>query len=113
MATTRRAFLKSVSAGSVAAAIPGWANGQTQRKVSLTNPWLADGSCMFTFVAKNKGYYQKRGLDVDISRGFGSVAAAQAIGSGKFDFGVAALPAALQQSTKGLPLVNIGLVHYD
>jgi ABC-type nitrate/sulfonate/bicarbonate transport system substrate-binding protein len=113
MATTRRAFLKSVSAGSVAAAIPGWANGQTQRKVSLTNPWLADGSCMFTFVAKNKGYYQKRGLDVDISRGFGSVAAAQAIGSGKFDFGIAALPAALQQSTKGLPLVNIGLVHYD
>src|SRR5476651_2793978 len=100
MATTRREFLKTVSAGTMAAAIPGFANGQTQRKVTLTNPWLADGSCMYTFVAKNKGYYQKRGLDVEISRGFGSVAAAQAVGSGKFDFGVVALPAAIQQATK-------------
>lgn len=113
MATTRREFIKSVSAGTMAAAIPGWANGQTQRKVSITNPWLADGSCMFTFVAKNKGYYQKRGLDVDISRGFGSVAAAQAIGSGKFEYGIAALPASLQQAAKGLPLVNLGALHYD
>src|SRR6185436_11687721 len=113
MPTSRREFLKTISAGTVASAIPGWANGQTQRKVTLSNPWLADGSCMFTFAAKNKGFYQKRGLDVEISRGFGSVAAAQAVGSGKFEFGVVALPAAIQQATKGLPLVNVGSVHYD
>ncbi len=113
MSTTRREFIKSASAITAAAAIPGWANGQTQRKINLTNPWLPDGSCMFTFVAKNKGYYQKRGLDVEITRGFGSVAAAQAVGSGKFEYGVAALPAGIQQATKGLPLVNLGAVHYD
>ena len=93
MTVTRRTFLKSASALAAAASIPRRANGQTQRKIILTNPWLPDGSCMFTFVAKNKGYYQKRGLDVEISRGFGSVAAAQAVGSGKFEYGVAALPA--------------------
>jgi ABC-type nitrate/sulfonate/bicarbonate transport system substrate-binding protein len=113
MTTNRRQFLQSASAVTVASAIPGWANGQTQRKVTLTNPWLPDGSCMFTFVAKNRGYYQKRGLDVEISRGFGSVAAAQAVGSGKFDFGVAALPAGIQQVTKGLPIVHLGSAHYD
>lgn len=113
MTINRRNFIKSASAVTVAGAIPGWANGQTQRKITLTNPWLPDGSCMFTFVAKAKGYYQKRGLDVEITRGYGSVAAAQAVGSGKFEYGVAALPAGLQQATKGLPLVNMGAVHYD
>ncbi len=113
MTLTRRKFLKSASAVTAVGAIPGWANGQTQRKINMTNPWLPDGSCMFTFVAKNKGYYQKRGLDVEITRGYGSVAAAQAVGSGKFEYGVAALPAGIQQATKGLPLVNMGAVHYD
>lgn len=113
MTPTRRKFLKSASAVTAAASIPGWANGQTQRKINFTNPWLPDGSCMFTFVAKNKGFYQKRGLDVEISRGFGSVAAAQAVGAGKFEYGVAALPAGIQQATKGLPLVHMGAIHYD
>jgi ABC-type nitrate/sulfonate/bicarbonate transport system substrate-binding protein len=83
------------------------------RKVSFTLPFLPEGPNLIAFVAKANGYWAAEGLDVDIARGFGSVAAAQAIGAGRFDFGMAAAPAGLQQSAKGLKLVQIACCSYD
>jgi NitT/TauT family transport system substrate-binding protein len=85
----------------------------TPRKVRLTLPWVAEGSNVFAFVAKANGYWADAGLDVDISRGYGSVAAAQAVGSGQFDFGLAAASAGIQQTAKGLPLVSLACCGYD
>src|SRR3978361_2300006 len=53
------------------------------RKVRLTLPWVAEDSNAYAFVAKANGYWSDAGLDVEISRGYGSVAAAQAGGSGR------------------------------
>jgi ABC-type nitrate/sulfonate/bicarbonate transport system substrate-binding protein len=83
------------------------------RKVRLTLPWVAEGSNVVAFVAKANGYWADAGLDVDISRGFGSVAAAQAVGAGQFEFGMAAASAGIQQAAKGLPTVSIACLGYD
>jgi NitT/TauT family transport system substrate-binding protein len=83
------------------------------RKVQLTLPWVAEGSNAFAFVAKANGYWAESGLDVQISRGYGSVAAAQAVGAGRFEFGLAVPAAAIQQASKGLPLVSLATCTYD
>lgn len=89
------------------------AHGQEKRKVTLTLPWIPDGTNGFVFVAKAKGYWDERGLDIAISRGFGSAAAAQAVSNGQFQFGLAASSAGIQQSAKGAPLVSIACLGYD
>jgi ABC-type nitrate/sulfonate/bicarbonate transport system substrate-binding protein len=113
MSVDRRRFLKAAAAGAAVSAVPARVYAQTPRKVTFMQAWLPDGSNMFIYAAKNKGFYKKRGIDLEISRGFGSVAASQAVGAGKFDFGMAAVAAGVQQSAKGLDLVHMGTVHYD
>ncbi len=83
------------------------------RPVTFTLPWVAEGSNAYAYVAKAKGYWSKRGLDVQISRGYGSTAAAQAIGAGTFQFGLAAAPAGIQEAAKGLPVVALLSAGYD
>ncbi len=83
------------------------------RKVKLTLPWLAEGSNVYAFVARANGYWADAGLDVEISRGYGSTAAAQAVGAGQFEFGLAAASAGIQQAAKGLPVVAITCAGYD
>ena len=116
MTSPRRASTLGRRAALVALAAPMLARqGQAQalKPISLTLPWLAEGSNLFAHVAKAKGYFAEAGLDVTISRGFGSVAAAQAVGAGRFDFGIAAPSAALQQMAKGLPLISLATLAYD
>lgn len=103
-------------AGSLVAApavLSSRALAQAKRKVTFTLPFLAEGSNAYAFVARAAGYWDELGLDVQISRGYGSVAAAQAIGAGQFQFGLAAATAAIQQAAKGLPLVSIACAGYD
>ena len=83
------------------------------KKVSFTLPFLPEGPNLIAFVARANGYWAEEGLNVDIARGFGSLAAAQAIGAGRFDYGLAAAPAGLQQSAKGLKLIQIACCSYD
>lgn len=40
--------------------------------VKMTLPWLPLGTFSYAFVAKKMGFWEKRGLDVTIDRGFGS-----------------------------------------
>jgi NitT/TauT family transport system substrate-binding protein len=108
----RRDFLQSsLLAASALAARP--ALSQERRKISFVLPFLAEGNNAYTFIARAKGYWDELGLDVQISRGAGSVASAQAIGAGKFQFGLAVPTAAIQQAAKGLNLVAIASAGYD
>ncbi len=113
MTITRRTFIQAAGAAASTAVWPSRSTAQTLRKVTFTQPWLPDGSNMFIYAAKNKGYYRKRGVDLEISRGYGSVAASQALGAGKFDFGMAAVAAGIQQAAKGLDIVMLGAIQYD
>ena len=89
------------------------ARAQSLRKVSLTLPFLAEGSNAFVFVTKAKGFWEELGLDVQIARGAGSTTAAQSVGTGQFQFGIAAATSVMQQIVKGIPIISIACCAYD
>jgi NitT/TauT family transport system substrate-binding protein len=93
--------------------LTGRARAAELRPVTFTLPWVAEGSNAVAFIAKANGYWSKRGLDVQISRGYGSTAAAQAIGAGNFQFGIAAASAGIQEAAKGLPVMALLSAGYD
>jgi NitT/TauT family transport system substrate-binding protein len=105
--------LLAMSASASLLAMPAIVRAQGKKPVTFTLPWVAEGSNLVAYVAKGKGYWADAGLDVTVTRGYGSVAAAQAVGAGRFDFGLAAASAGIQQVAKGLPVVAISCSGYD
>jgi NitT/TauT family transport system substrate-binding protein len=81
--------------------------------VKFTLPWLPTGGFAFVFAGTQQDYWKKLGMDVTVSRGYGSVAATQAIASGKFDIGLAATGTTILGVMKGLDLMMFGTVGYD
>ena len=108
---SRRSLLRA-SAARLAAALPMPAVA-APRTVKFTLAWLAQGSSLFTYVARSKGFMKSRGIDLEIARGFGSIAAAQAIGGGQFEFGIVTAPPLVLSVAKGLPLVSLATCDYD
>src|SRR5258708_38767331 len=109
---SRRAVLGASAAAGAFPLVRG-AAAQTPRKVTLTLSWVAEGASAYPYVAKSKGYWSEAGLDVDIVRGYGSVAATQAVGAGRFDFGLSASPTPILLAAKGLPVIQIACCGYD
>jgi NitT/TauT family transport system substrate-binding protein len=114
---TRRRLLGAAGVAAAGASgslsFPRLVFAQNAKPVKFTLPWVSEGSNLFSYVAKGMGFWEKHGLDVSIARGSGSVAAAQAVGSGQFDFGMAAPPAAILQTVKGLSLMALAACAYD
>jgi len=114
---SRRRFLGGTGAAALGAASgiarPRLVFAQSKKSIQFTLPWVAEGSNLFTFVAKGMGFWEKHGLDVDIARGSGSVAAVQAIGEGRFDFGMCTPSIAILQTIRGLPTVALAACAYD
>lgn len=110
---SRRRLLAAAGAfgASVMVARPSLA--QATRTIEFTLPWLAEGSSLYVYVARNKGFWAKRGLKVNIARGYGSNASAQAVATGRFQFGMSAAPSVILQSAKGLALKSIGITGYN
>ena len=112
---SRRRFLKT-SAGAAfmaGAALPTPAISQGATKIKMTLPWLPQGAQLFPFIARNKGYWRSRGLDVEIARGFGSGAAIQALSQSQFDVALIATPTVLLSNARGLETVSMGIAGYD
>src|SRR5256886_8854030 len=109
---SRWAVVTTAAGGSILAGRPGRAVAQPLTKVRFTLPWFAEGSLIHTFIARNRGFWKKRGLDVDIARGYGSLAATQALAGGQFDVGQAVTSVIVLQNIKGLPLTTIGVLRY-
>jgi NitT/TauT family transport system substrate-binding protein len=110
---SRRRVLGAAAALCAGVAMPRLVYAQAKKPVKFTLAWLAEGSNLFAFVARGMGFWDRLGLDVDIARGFGSLAAAQAIGAGRFDFGMGAPLGAILQTVKGVPLVALASCAYD
>ena len=110
----RRAFLAGIGGlalgGSTMIARPALA---ADRTVTFTLPWLAQGNSLFTYVGRAKGFFSKRGIKLEISRGFGSLAAAQAVGNGKFDFGMMLSTPLILTAAQGLPIVSVAMLDYE
>lgn len=108
---SRRHLLQASGIGALAIAAP--AIGQGLAKVTFTTSWIPEGPNLFAYVARDKGFWKKNGLDVSVARGAGSGAAAQAVGAGAFMFGMGATPTVIAQAAKGLPITCIGQINYD
>lgn len=113
---TRRKFLGTTAAGMAATAtgfsFPRPAIAQAV-KVTYTLSWLPTGQYAYLYAARQLGYFKKRGIDLDISRGFGSMAANQAVATGKFQMGGAQTGANLLAIMRGLDLRLLGTQGYD
>lgn len=104
---TRRAALALAAAPLAAPAVAQTAN------IKLTLPWLAQGSTAYAYIAKEMGAFQRRGLNVEVSRGTGSVAAAQAVSQGQFDYGIVGAGPMILAAARGLPILATATVNYD
>jgi len=109
MAPHRRSFLKFAGLASTGAAFgifrPAIVRASTP--IKLTLPWLPLGTYSFTFVAKKLGYWEKRGLDLSIDRGFGSTKVCVPVDQGQYDFGLLDMAVLAGCAGRGLDLVGI------
>jgi ABC-type nitrate/sulfonate/bicarbonate transport system substrate-binding protein len=109
----RRAFLKTAAGTSLAAMLGPHAHAQPAEKVTLSLAGVPMGGSAYVFVAKALGLWSKRGLDVDIARGNGSLAVSTAVGAGKFEFGLVQMPAIVLAAMGGLSLTCVGIGQYS
>ena len=84
---------------------------QAADEIKLTLPWIPEGEVAFMYVARDKGIWKKRGLDVSITRGYGSGEAAKTVGLGRYDFGQADFGVSIKSMGQGLPIVSIAMVN--
>ena len=75
--------------------------------VKMTLPWLPLGTFSYAFVAKKMGFWEKRGLDVTIDRGFGSGRVCVPVDQGQYDFGIIDLAVMMNCAARGLDLVAV------
>ena len=76
-------------------------------KVVLQLKWVTQAQFGGYYVAKDKGFYEEEGLDVEIKPGGPDIAPPQVLAGGGADVIVDWMPSALATREKGVPLVNI------
>lgn len=77
--------------------------------VSFVLDWTPNTNHTGIYVAKEKGYFEEQGLDVEIMLP-GEVGANQLVASGKADFGVSYQEGLTQARSEGLPIVSIAAI---
>lgn len=108
---SRRAF---VGGSGAAVAMSAMATRRARAATSLKFclPWIPHGGYAFTFAAKSAGYWNSRGLDVQIDRGFGSGETCKRVALGQYDYGLADFGTMVKLAGDGLPLTCIGMVSH-
>ncbi|WP_163100767.1 ABC transporter substrate-binding protein [Peribacillus alkalitolerans] len=78
-------------------------------KVSVVLDWTPNTNHTGLYVAKEKGYFEEEGLDVEIIMP-GEAGADQLVASGKSEFGVSYQESITQARVQGVPLVSLAAV---
>jgi len=104
-----RALLVAICTVAVSAGLPSNSEAQS-KKVSVQLAWVVGGLHAGFFVAKEKGFYGSKGLDVTFNRGFGSGDTAKVVATGAAQFGEVNLPTAIISRGKDVPLTIIGVI---
>lgn len=111
---SRRAAMMTLAGAALASpALLRVTNAQGLQRLRFTLPWLPEGSYAYAYVAKAGGHWRERGYDVELLRGYGALAAAQAIAQGQFDLGMSTAPGLIVLANKGVDLRCISLVDYE
>jgi NitT/TauT family transport system substrate-binding protein len=109
----RRSFLRLAGRAGAAAVSAGMgiaapAVVRAATPVKMTLPWLPLGTFSYVFVAKRMGFWDQRGLDVTIDRGFGSGKVCVPVDQGQYEFGILDLAVMMNCAARGLDLVAVG-----
>ena len=107
MSFDRRSFLVAAGAAVAGGALAAPAIVRAATPVKMTLPWLPLGTFSYTFVAKKMGFWESRGLDVTIDRGFGSGKVCVPVDQGQYDFGILDLAVMMNCVGRDLDLVAI------
>ena len=97
-------LMLSLMAGAMSLAA---AQAMAADKLTLQLKWVAQSQFAGYYVAKDKGFYEEEGLDVEIKPGGPDIAPEQVIAGGGADVIVDWMGGALVAREKGVPLVNI------
>ena len=103
--TSRRTLLAAAALAALAAG-----SAEAADKLTLQLKWVTQAQFAGYYVAKDKGFYDEVGLDVEIKPGGPDIAPPQVIAGGGADVIVDWMPSALASREKGVPLVNIAQV---
>jgi NitT/TauT family transport system substrate-binding protein len=107
IATGFRALLKTAAAVALTAALVPIAVAQPREKLSVVLDFTPWGIHAAMHLAKQKGWFDQAGLDVDVQDGKGTLPGLQLVAVGQVDVGaVQTGPMALARE-KGLPLIAI------
>ena len=91
--------------------VAGTVSAHAADKLTLQLKWVTQAQFAGYYVALDKGFYKKAGLDVTIKPGGPDVNPSQVIAGGGADVVVDWMPSALATREKGVPLVNIAQVY--
>lgn len=92
----------------IGVALAALAVGSAQaEEVKLQLKWVTQAQFAGYYVAKDKGFYEEEGLDVDVMPGGPDISPTQVMAGGGADVTVDWMPSALAAREKGLALVNI------
>lgn len=80
------------------------------KKARLVTLWLPQAQFAGYYVALEKGFYRKHGIDLQILPGGAGISPDEMLRSGKADFAVLWLATALQEHDSGRRLVNISQI---
>ena len=83
--------------------------GTALKKVTVVLDWTPNTNHTGLYVAKDKGYFEEEGLDVEIIMP-GEAGADQLVASGKADFGVSYQESITQARIQDVPIVSIAAV---
>jgi len=99
---------KSIAGLALAAALAATSGAaEAQDTVTLQLKWVTQAQFAGYYVAREKGYYDEVGLEVEIKPGGPDIAPPQVIAGGGADVIIDWMPSALASREKGVPLVNI------
>lgn len=85
-------------------------SSQAADKATLLLNWYLYAEHAPFFLGKERGYFAKEGIDLDIQEGRGSVPTVQAVAAGTATFGYADLASILKAADKGAPVVVVGVL---
>jgi len=96
--------------GTAVMALP--AAGQELDEVTFQTDWIPSGEHAMYYGGWSKGIFEKHGIDITITRGYGSGDTVTKLASNSFDFGVADIGAVLAGKARaGMPVKMISVLY--
>lgn len=83
--------------------------GALTDQVIFRTPWVPGGKESPYWLAREKGFWSKNGIDVVLRGGIGAASNAQLIGAGRDDFGIVDVSIILASRLEGVPIKMLGL----